>query len=67
MGSNHPLSIEKARITVLGGGAWGSALALHCGRKGHDVLVWAREEEVVAAINNEHENTTFFKVSIRPS
>lgn len=63
MASKHPLSSEKAHISVLGGGAWGTSLALHCGRKGHDVLIWAREEDVVAGINNEHENTTFFKAS----
>jgi len=59
----HGLSNERARISVLGGGAWGTALALHAGRKGHDVLVWAREPEVVESINNVHENTMFFKVS----
>lgn len=60
----HPLSNEVTKISVLGGGAWGTALALHCGRKGHDVLVWAREEDVVKGINEEHENTTFFKVRV---
>mmetsp|Transcript_3707 Transcript_3707/g.7585 ORF Transcript_3707/g.7585 Transcript_3707/m.7585 type:complete len:347 (-) Transcript_3707:437-1477(-) len=49
------------RIAVLGGGAWGTALALHCARKGHDVLVWAREQEVVDGINIHHENVVFFK------
>lgn len=61
--SSHPLSDERGKVSVLGGGAWGTALALHAARKGHDVLVWAREQEVVDAINNQHENTTFFKAS----
>ena len=61
MANEHPFRSELVRISVLGGGAWGTALALHCGRKGHDVLVWAREQEVVDSINNEHENTIFFK------
>lgn len=56
--------MEKTRrISVLGGGAWGTSLALHCARKKHEVLLWAREEEVVTAVNEEHENTQFFKVS----
>lgn len=50
------------RITVLGGGAWGTSLALHCARKGHDVLLWAREEEVVKGVNERHENSLYFKV-----
>lgn len=62
--TDHPLSDEKIRVSVLGGGAWGSSLALHCGRKGHEVMVWAREPEVVESINNEHENTVFFKVKV---
>jgi glycerol-3-phosphate dehydrogenase (NAD(P)+) len=59
--NNHSLSRECARISVLGGGAWGTALGLHCGRKGHDVLIWAREQNVVDAINTQHENSVFFK------
>ena len=53
---------ESRKVSVLGGGAWGTALALHCARKGHDVLVWAREKSIVDAINIEHENSVFCKV-----
>lgn len=59
--SLHTLSTEKINIGVLGGGAWGTSLALHCGRKGHNVMIWAREPEVVESINTEHENKAFFK------
>lgn len=48
-----------ARIGVLGGGAWGTALAAAAVRAGHEVTVWAREAETVAAINAGHENTAF--------
>lgn len=57
-----PMSSELVKISVLGGGAWGTSLALHSARKGHDVLIWAREQEVVDAINIDHENIVFFKV-----
>ena len=53
---------EVIRTTVLGGGAWGTALALHCARKGHDVVLWAREQDVVDGINQHHETKLFFKV-----
>ncbi len=46
------------RIGVIGGGAWGTALAQVAARGG-EVLLWAREEEVVAAINDRHENSMF--------
>lgn len=38
------------RITVLGGGAWGTALALAMQRAGNAVRLWARDEKTVAAI-----------------
>lgn len=51
------------RAVVLGGGAWGTALAIQCDRSGNfsEVLLWARDRETVDAINNEHENTMYFK------
>lgn len=44
---------------VIGGGAWGTALAAALLRAGRDVLLWAREEEVVHCINEKHENSLF--------
>ena len=38
------------RIAVLGGGAWGTALALTALRAGNDVSLWAREAEAAEAI-----------------
>ena len=47
------------RCAVVGGGAWGTALAHVLGTNGHEVTLWAREPEVVVAINDRHENVTF--------
>lgn len=44
---------------VIGGGAWGTALALALLRAGRDVTLWARESEVVRAVNDEHQNGTY--------
>ena len=44
---------------VIGGGAWGSALAQVCARAGLETTLWAREAEVVTTINRFHENTRF--------
>ena len=51
------------RLGVIGGGAWGTALAQVGASGGREVLLWAREPEVVEAINSAHENTTFLKGS----
>jgi glycerol-3-phosphate dehydrogenase (NAD(P)+) len=47
------------RIGVIGGGAWGTALAQVAAQGGEPVLLWAREPEVVDAINRDHENPLF--------
>lgn len=44
---------------VVGGGAWGTALAQMLAADGAPVRLWAREAEVVAAINADHRNPAF--------
>ena len=44
---------------VIGGGAWGTALGQTLRQAGRDVVLWAREVEVVEEINAEHRNTPF--------
>lgn len=46
-------------LGVLGGGAWGTALAQVLASGGHDVRLWVREPEVMEAINGTHENPLF--------
>lgn len=48
-----------ARIGVIGGGAFGTAMACVLRRARHEVRLWAREPEVVAAINERHANPLF--------
>ncbi len=47
------------RIGIIGAGAWGTALALVAKRAGRNVVIQAREAEVVDAINDARENTVF--------
>ncbi|MDB5496622.1 MAG: hypothetical protein JWP28_653 [Phenylobacterium sp.] len=47
------------RAGVIGGGAWGTALAQVCARAGLETTLWAREADVVASVNASHENTSF--------
>jgi len=46
-------------VAVLGGGAWGTALAQMLASDGRDVLLWAREAEVVDEVNAHHRNSAF--------
>lgn len=47
------------QIAVLGGGAWGTALACVLADRHDTVTLWANEAETVQAINHRHENTLF--------
>jgi glycerol-3-phosphate dehydrogenase (NAD(P)+) len=49
------------KIGVIGAGAWGTALAQSMANAGRDVLMWAREPEVVESINHHHENKLYLK------
>jgi len=46
------------KVGVIGGGAWGTALA-EVAASGGDVVLWAREPEVVQDINTARENRLF--------
>ena len=46
-------------VTVVGGGAWGTALADLLARKGERVTLWAREAEVIDSVNRRHSNDMF--------
>ena len=51
--------MESQKVAVLGAGSWGTALAFLAARNGHDVSLWARDEELVAAINRDGENRKY--------
>ena len=53
------MSITNYPVGIIGGGAWGTALAAVMAQIHNDVLIWAREDEVVSGINDAHENNGF--------
>jgi glycerol-3-phosphate dehydrogenase (NAD(P)+) len=50
---------NKTGVSVIGGGAWGTAIANHLAVKGLQVCLWAHEPEVVEEINRSHSNSIF--------
>ena len=50
---------DYQNIGVIGGGAWGTALAQTLASAGRDVTLWAYEHDCVKAINETHENTIY--------
>ena len=53
------MTIEK--LAVIGGGAWGTALAQVAAQGGRETLLWALEDDVVTAVNRIHENPVYLK------
>lgn len=54
------------RIGVIGGGAWGTALAALSAEQG-DTILWARNAEVVSSINASHSNPLYLPDVILPA
>ena len=55
-------------MSIIGGGAWGTALAQTLAHGQTAVTLWARETEVVDDINKRHVNRTFLPgVSLNPA
>lgn len=47
------------RVSVIGAGSWGTALAQVAARNGHEVMLWARRDEVAQQINVLHRNPDY--------
>jgi len=46
-------------IAILGGGGWGTALAVHLARAGHDARLWARDAALVADMRTRRANAVY--------
>lgn len=51
--------LNMKRITVLGAGSWGTALAVLLQKKGHDVALWGRIEDGIETVARERINSRF--------
>jgi glycerol-3-phosphate dehydrogenase (NAD(P)+) len=55
------------KITVVGAGSWGTALAVHLARLEHDVWLWARDPRVVEDMQGRHANAVYLPDVLLPS
>ncbi len=51
--------IDKHSVTVIGAGAFGTAMAVICARNGHPVKMYARDQAQCEAINRVHANPKY--------
>ncbi|MFF2752675.1 NAD(P)H-dependent glycerol-3-phosphate dehydrogenase [Psychrobacillus sp. NPDC058041] len=55
------------KITVLGAGSWGTALAMVLANNNHDCLLWSHRENQAMEINLEHTNKKYLPNTILPN
>lgn len=55
------------RITVLGAGSWGTALAIVLAENGHDTLLWTHRQNQEDEINNQHTNKKYLPDTTLPA
>ena len=58
--------MSKSHTAVLGAGGWGTALAVHLARAGHNVQLWARDEGLVSKMRSTRTNTTYLPEVVFP-
>ena len=54
-------------VAVLGAGSWGTALAIHLARVGHDVRLWARDPALVDDMRRRHANAIYLPAVTLPA
>lgn len=51
--------MEQQRIAVFGSGSYGTALAIHLCRQGHDVRLWGRTPSIQSEMHTSRENVRY--------
>jgi len=51
--------MKRMPVGVIGGGSWGTALAMVLARQGHEVALWVYERELAEAMTRERENRVY--------
>lgn len=54
------------KVSVIGAGSWGTAIAFVLAENGHDCLLWARRPEQSAEINDKHQNGAYLSDVMLP-
>jgi glycerol-3-phosphate dehydrogenase (NAD(P)+) len=58
---------HASHVTVLGAGGWGTALAVHLARVGHDTVLWGRDEALVARLRTGRTNPVYLPDVVLPA
>lgn len=50
-----------AKVTAIGSGSWGTALACVAARANHQTIIWGRTSSIVDEINSDHKNRKYLQ------
>ena len=53
-------------ISIIGAGSWGTALSTMLAKKGYDVSIWDRNENLLSEIDKTRENSRYLPGVIVP-
>ena len=54
------------KIAVLGAGSWGTAMAIHLGRIGNEVHLWARNKSLIETLLRDRMNGAYLPEILFP-
>jgi len=60
------MSNSKTRMGIVGGGSWGTALAIHCASVGMSVNLWVYEEDLARRMMETRENDVYLPNATLP-
>ena len=55
-----------AKVSVLGSGSWGTAMAMCLANNGHNILVWCRSDETANQLKKTHINEKYLPGVVLP-
>ena len=53
------MNADAAGVTILGGGSWGTALAVHLARSGRKVMLWVHDPDLADVMKKKRENPRY--------
>jgi glycerol-3-phosphate dehydrogenase (NAD(P)+) len=53
------MTARSGQLAVLGAGGWGTALAVHLARAGHETVLWARDAALIADMSARRANAVY--------
>src|SRR5436305_3443448 len=52
-------SCSMTRVACIGGGSWGTTVAILIAQNGHDVVMWCRRDDLANEVNVDHSNERY--------